>query len=526
MGHKFADIAFTETVKNIQVQQGSRAGYQGMQQGPDYNDCLGTREAAFIAERDSFYMATVSETDWPYIQHRGGPAGFVKIIDNKTIGFADFSGNRQYVSTGNLQNNDRISLFFMDYPNKARLKMLGRVKIIGLDQPELMRQLELDDYRAPVERGFLIEVEAFDWNCPKYITPRYSQQQLQPILDENAQLKAQLAERAESVLGIASSEQAIGSGSLPLVIRGIRQLTDSIRSYELAAVDGQPLPMISAGAHLSVPVQLPDGEWITRQYSISSDPNRRDHYEITVQRDEQGQGGSRALHQQYQLGMTINCGLPRNHFALSNGDKPVLLIAGGIGITPLRAMIYTLQQQARDVTLHYAAASQKQMAFYTELTTSLGEKIVTYFSVNKQRMDLVALLDAHRDHQIYACGPGRLLDELLAVAETLEFPVDQIRLERFAMHLREDDQPIEVTLAKSGRTLQVAEDQTVLEALQEAEVTVPYSCKAGNCRSCVIEVVEGEPDHRDTALSPAERASGLFTCCVSRAKNGHLTLDL
>ena len=138
MGHKFAEIAFTPTVKEAQKRNGSRRSYARLEEGEAHHNSLGSREMAFIAERDSFYMATVSETGWPYIQHRGGPKGFVRIIDEKTIGFADFAGNRQYVSVGNLQTDDRVSLFFMDYPNQTRLKLLGRVRLIEADEAKLL----------------------------------------------------------------------------------------------------------------------------------------------------------------------------------------------------------------------------------------------------------------------------------------------------------------------------------------------------------------------------------------------------
>ena len=173
MGHQFAAIAFTDSVREVQQTLGSRARYSAMDEGEDTNHILGEREATFIAARDSFYMASVSETGWPYVQHRGGPVGFVRVLDDTTIGFADFRGNRQYVSVGNVLKDDRVSLFFMDYPNRKRLKLLGRVRLIELDDPRL-NDLALDDYRARVERGIVIKVEAFDWNCPQHITPRYT----------------------------------------------------------------------------------------------------------------------------------------------------------------------------------------------------------------------------------------------------------------------------------------------------------------------------------------------------------------
>ena len=151
---------------------------------------------AFIAERDSFYMATVSETGWPYIQHRGGPTGFVRIIDEKTIGFADFAGNRQYVSVGNLQTDDRVSLFFMDYPNQTRLKLLGHARLIEAGDAKLLERLQVPDYGARIERGMVITIEGYDWNCPQHITPRFTEAQvlsmIAPLRNRVAELEAAL----------------------------------------------------------------------------------------------------------------------------------------------------------------------------------------------------------------------------------------------------------------------------------------------------------------------------------------------
>ncbi len=179
MGHQFAKITFTESVREVQQMYDSRERYSRMEEGEDHNHLLGERETAFIQARDSFYMASVSETGWPYVQHRGGPVGFMRVLDEKTLGFADFAGNRQYLSVGNLRRDDRVSLFFMDYPNRTRLKLLGRVKLIEKDDAEILARLEVGDYRARVERGFTINVEAFDWNCPMHITPRFTEAEIE-----------------------------------------------------------------------------------------------------------------------------------------------------------------------------------------------------------------------------------------------------------------------------------------------------------------------------------------------------------
>lgn len=198
MPHHFAEIAFTPTVKKVQEEFGSRSSYARMEDVPAaVNHRLTGAEAGFIAARDSFYMATVSETGWPYIQHRGGPTGFVRVLDESTIGFADFRGNRQYISVGNLMTDDRVSLLFMDYPNKTRLKLLGHARFIGLDDQDELSRLEMPDYRARVERGVVIKVEGFDWNCPQHITERYSPDEISavtgPLLRRIADLEVELA---------------------------------------------------------------------------------------------------------------------------------------------------------------------------------------------------------------------------------------------------------------------------------------------------------------------------------------------
>jgi len=182
MGHKFADIMFTSQVQAIQKQQGSFDNYHAWSEYEDFNYLIDDTIRQFLAQRDSFYMASVNQNDWPYVQHRGGPKGFMKVIDEHTLGFADFSGNRQYVSAGNFKHNDKVSLFFMDYARRRRLKILGRVTSVSLAETDLIAQLQLGSNRTKVERGFIIKVEAYDWNCPKFITQRYDTEQVQDLM--------------------------------------------------------------------------------------------------------------------------------------------------------------------------------------------------------------------------------------------------------------------------------------------------------------------------------------------------------
>ena len=191
MGHRFAELAFTPTVMAVQEHEGSRDSYRRLEGGEAHHDRLGPAEASFIAARDSFYMATVSETGWPYLQHRGGPRGFLKVLDEGTIGFADFRGNRQYVSVGNLLGDDRVALILVDYPNRRRLKILGRARAVTMDDAAKLGRLGVPGYRAKVERGLLIAVETFDWNCPQHLTPRFTTEEIKAAV---APLHARIAE--------------------------------------------------------------------------------------------------------------------------------------------------------------------------------------------------------------------------------------------------------------------------------------------------------------------------------------------
>jgi uncharacterized protein len=210
----YSDIAFTPTVRAMQSRMGSRSGYEGLDHADDRRDRLTQREAEFIAARDGFYQASVSETGWPYVQFRGGPVGFLKMLDDKTLGYADFRGNVQYISVGNLQGNDRVSIILMDYANQRRLKILGRVRFVSeSEDPALMARLKLPDYRARVERVVLITVEAYDWNCPQHITPRFteaeSRERVAPLHAEIAALKHALALARKAPVSTASPDKRL-----------------------------------------------------------------------------------------------------------------------------------------------------------------------------------------------------------------------------------------------------------------------------------------------------------------------------
>jgi predicted pyridoxine 5'-phosphate oxidase superfamily flavin-nucleotide-binding protein len=179
MAMKYLEMGMTGAVRRAQTQYYGRA--VDIPEAPE-RDPLGQDEAAFIAERENFYLGSISETGWPYIQHRGGPQGFLRVVNETTLAFADYKGNRQLLTTGNVSVNDRVALFLMDYPNRARLKILGHARVEDArTHPELVAQLTDPKMQSAVERLIFIDVVSFDWNCPKYITPRYSIEEVEEL---------------------------------------------------------------------------------------------------------------------------------------------------------------------------------------------------------------------------------------------------------------------------------------------------------------------------------------------------------
>jgi uncharacterized protein len=201
----FGSLVFTPLVKKLQERYGSRRQYERMENSGASQERFTPFETEFLGGRDSFYMATTGATGWPYVQHRGGPKGFLKVIDDHTLAFADFRGNKQYISTGNLLTDDRVALIMVDYPRQARLKILGRVETFeGAKAVDWLDRVRIPGEKTAIERVFVIHVEAYDWNCPQHITPRYTadeiregmkaiEKRVQALELENESLRKELA---------------------------------------------------------------------------------------------------------------------------------------------------------------------------------------------------------------------------------------------------------------------------------------------------------------------------------------------
>ncbi|WP_332820509.1 PDR/VanB family oxidoreductase [Pseudomonas sp.] len=313
-----------------------------------------------------------------------------------------------------------------------------------------------------------------------------------------------------------------------IVVARTNQAQD-ICSFELARVDGAPLPAFEAGAHIDV--HLPGG--LIRQYSLCNPPWENQSYLIGVLKDPASRGGSRAMHEQMQVGQKLSISEPRNLFPLSENAQRSLLFAGGIGITPILCMAERLQRLGADFELHYCARSSERAAFIERLQASpFAERVQLHFDDGpaSQRLDAAALLaEPAADTHLYVCGPGGFMEHMLGTAKAQGWDDKRAHREYFAAAPinHANDGSFAVQLNSSGQIIQIRADQSVAEALEACGILIPLSCEQGICGTCLTRVLAGEPEHRDLFLTEAEQAlNDQFTPCCSRAKSPLLVLDL
>lgn len=304
--------------------------------------------------------------------------------------------------------------------------------------------------------------------------------------------------------------------------------TPTIRSFELRSVDGGDLPRFDAGAHLPLEVVLPNGQRGIRQYSLFGDSEDRSRYRIAVLLEPDGRGGSRYLHEQVTPGSILRAQPPENAFPLALQAEHSILVAGGIGITPILSMIRTLERHGRSYDVHYTARTSAEMAFRETIESLAGGRGHLHFTRVEapHTLDLRSLLTTPIPGvHLYVCGPRGMIRNAVALCEEYGWPRGQLHVESFGAKQRAGDRAIDVHLRLSGLTVQVGPGETILAALLEAGVWAPSECGRGECGSCMTRIIDGEPDHRDVCLSQEMRSRYICTC-VSRAHSDHLTLDL
>lgn len=328
----------------------------------------------------------------------------------------------------------------------------------------------------------------------------------------------------------ALPDEALAIGTLQLQLRAVRMEAEGIHAFELANADGAPLPTTEAGAH--VDVHLPGG--LVRSYSLAGDPADRSRWTLGVLRDAKGRGGSQAMHDALRVGQIVTVGAPRNAFRLAEAgtQRHAVLLAGGIGITPLKAMAHSLAAMGRSFELHYCARSARHAAF-TEALQALVPPGQLHFHFDHgdpaQGLDIAGLLrEPAEGTHLYYCGPGGFMK---ACADaSAHWATGTVHSEHFkapepATPRVMAEGSFEVRLARTGLTVQVSAEQTIVRAIELAGHRVPTSCLSGLCGACKVDYLEGEVDHQDYILSDDERQR-CMTLCVSRAKSPLLVLDI
>lgn len=315
-----------------------------------------------------------------------------------------------------------------------------------------------------------------------------------------------------------------------LTVRVARKVAETadICSFELVDPAGGELPPFTAGSHIDV--HLPDGS--TRQYSLCNAPWERHRYRIAVLREPASRGGSRAMHDTVRENDLLEIGVPRNLFSLAEPAERHVLLAGGIGVTPLLCMAQHLSAMGADFVLHYCTRSAARTAFRGLLSEAAYAGRVQFHvddGMAEQKLDLTAVCTPTPGTHLYVCGPKGFMDAVLGTARARGWPEDSLHYEFFAADAApvDGDAAFAVKLASSGRVVDVPADCSVVQALAKAGVDVPVACEQGICGTCLTRVLEGQPDHRDLFLSPDEQArNDQFTPCCSRAKTPMLVLDL
>ncbi|MBJ2154762.1 PDR/VanB family oxidoreductase [Variovorax sp. IB41] len=317
-----------------------------------------------------------------------------------------------------------------------------------------------------------------------------------------------------------------GADILALVVASVTPLTPAIKAFVLRPANGGELPPFAPGAHLSVSVQVAQSSG-QRAYSLVRPHDGSSSYEIAVLHEPEGSGGSAWMHGLVP-GAVLAAHPPRNDFALHEGALPPLLVAGGIGITPLLCMARALAAEGQAFDFFYATRSEEATAYLADVR-ALGGTVVHDGGDPARGLDLRALLAAPQSgRHLHVCGPRGMVQAVVDTARAQGWPENHVHFELFAGALAEaGDTAFEVRTLRSGKTLAVAPGQSLLDVLIAAGLDPMYDCRQGDCGVCVVDVVEGVPDHRDHNLSPREKAGGKTLCtCVSRAKTPHLVLDI
>jgi len=469
---------------------------------PEFGSELTSEQLTLITDSDSFFVGSGVDEHHNDASYRGGDPGFVTIVHNRKLLIPDYKGNSMFNTLGNFESNEHAGLVFIDFESNKLLQLTGTAKV-------LWDQIDETNVTGGTKRYWHFNViswqetalpPALNWTFFEY-----SPHNPKPLV----------------------------SRKLSLVVSAITKKSDRIKSFKLTAKDGGMLPAFEPGSHLPLEIELSTKNIALRHYSITSSSHDNRFYEIAVQQEKQGEGGSNYMHQKLGLGQTINSMYPVNDFSLSSPGKHHILIAGGIGITPILSMLRYLAQKNESYELHYSVKSSNDLAFKEEIVKLAEKNAHFYFTketsdkgVVPSRLDINSLFKQSKNSShVYVCGPLKMIEAVKDNADENNWQPSHIHYESFGSSLQGSEQAVEVKLQKSGKVIVIDPKQTLLDGLLAANINVPFACKRGECGMCVTEYVEGTPDHRDVYLTKDEKSHSLCLC-VSRTTSKSITLNL
>ena len=497
--------------RNLKIEQ---QAYSEVLPAPISGTQLTSVHVDIISNSDSFFVSSASILKGKNehsvdASHRGGFPGFIKVLDDNRLLIPDYQGNSMFNTLGNIHVYPKAGIIIVDYENSRVLQLSGSAKILWDQQDDTNHSSGTKRFwELSVEKWQVTEIpKGVNWNFQDYSphNPR--------------EIKAKDS-KENSVIGV--------NGKMSLTINNVEKKSTRINAYQLQAQDGAILPTFEAGAHLPIEVTLDSGKKVLRHYSILSSTQENRFYEIAIQNEEHGRGGSKALHKQLTLNSVINVLPPKSEFSLTPNNKHVVLIAGGIGITPILSMLRELVDNNSSFEIHYAAKNEADLVFKKEVEALVGTNAYFYTSEGEQvkRLDLPNLIKGTgSSSHVYMCGPLRMISQVRELAGERGLPDSQVHFESFGAVSQPNDKAIEVNLKKSNQVIVVEPNQTILDALIEKNISVPFDCKRGECGMCATTVLAGEAEHRDVYLNKTEQTQKMCVC-VSRAKGKKLTLDL
>ena len=459
---------------------------------------LNPKQCTWIKQADTLFVASAYPGHGADASHRGGKPGFVQVLDAWRLRIPDYAGNSMFNTLGNFHRSSHAGLAFVDFTRGRLLQLSGRALI----------RWDLDDPCANTGGTGRF----WDFGIERWRESDLPLRLEWEFLDYSPFIPATCG----------------GDDELRLQIAEIRQETAQVKRFRLRAFDDALLPAFTAGAHLLVSLQPVSGEQIQRHYSILSAAEERTYYDIAVLKEPHSRGGSRYMHESVHTGDQLTVGMPSNAFPMIAAAEHVILIAGGIGITPILSMLRARKSRGQSYELHYSAKRWADLAFRDEIESLADERASFYATreADRRRIDLEALLKSPTEGvHVYVCGPNRLINSVRGVASERGWPRDAVHYESFGAPRMVDDRTIAIRLARSGKRLSVPADRTILDALLDAGHAIPHDCKRGECGLCVTPVLKGEPDHRDVCLDAISRETAMCVC-VSRAQGNALVLDL